>query len=104
MKEIELGQKESNNFPNVIPIAFAVGLITSFITYDSPGGLTGEQGFLVGILAVILFVVLIALMENYKIKKSEKSQIYLNIPENILVTRAEAEDGATIKLFLTRKS
>jgi hypothetical protein len=96
-------KKSGNNSSNIVPFAMSVGLITSFITRDMSGGLTGVQGFFVGVFAVFFLLVLAEIIDKYQFRKSEQNQIQLNIPEDMFITRAENEEGTTIKLFLSKK-
>ncbi len=51
---------------NVFALAMTVGLIVLFVTVESPGGLSGIQGFFIGFSSVMLLFLLAAILEGYE--------------------------------------
>jgi hypothetical protein len=52
---------------NVFALAVTIGLIVFFITSSMAGGLTGLQGFFIGVFVVILFFIVLGMPETYQI-------------------------------------
>jgi len=89
---------------SVPALAMTVGLLVFFLTSDAPGGLTGVQGFFVGFSSVIILFLLVALLEEYKIRLPEQQKAPKSSFGDITIKQKEGMDVITIEIFVSKRS
>ena len=89
---------------NVFSLAVTVGLIVFFITSAMAGGLTGVQGFFIGLFVVILLFVVLGMLEGHQTRASEQRKGQFSIPGNVSITQSESEKEVSIHIYISRKS
>ena len=104
MKELpeNLERTEERSHSNGFALSVAVGLIVFFVTRESAGGLTGTQGFFIGVSAVILLYAVTVVFGGHKIQSVEtKHETFPSVPGNVLITQSENQ-GITIHIQLSK--
>ena len=90
------------NRPTVLPFAVAVGLMLFFLADAVGGGLTGVQGFLMGVLGVIALFLLAGALAKHRERK--KTGIHSSVRKDVTVERSENGDEITVRIHLRPES
>lgn len=98
----ELRERAAGRTSNVFSLAVAVGLITFFITGEWAGGLTGMQGFFVGLSVIVFLFIISQAFSKYK-ARSPKQSLHSPIgSENVSVSHSESEGRIIINVYVNK--
>jgi hypothetical protein len=107
-KPIEEIKKDSQQrTPGILPFAVVVGLLVFFVTSAEAGGLSGVQGFFVGLFAVIFLFVMVGVVGVFLESRRhtlEASQTSLHGLGKMSVTQQESEEGLTIQIYVPKQA
>ena len=95
------------NSASLFPFAVVVGLMVFFVTSEEPGGLTGVQGFFLGLFAVIFLFVMLGMAEvilKHQRQTLAVAKTYLSVPGNMSITQQESEEGLTIQIHVPKQA
>lgn len=87
---------------NILSLAMVTGLIILFLTSETPGGLTGIQGFFVGFFSVILLFVVVAILQEYKRQLPEQHKISRSSLGDITIAQKEGQEVITIQIYMNK--
>jgi cation transport ATPase len=102
-QEENLQERVSHRTSNVFSLAVAVGLITFFITSEWAGGLSGTQGFFVGLSAIVVLFVISELFSRYRGRLSKRSISPQYTTEGLSVSHVESEGRVIINIYVNKK-
>lgn len=88
----------SSESSSVLTLAVAVGMIVFFATDAVEGGLSGVQGFLMGVFGVLLFFLFAVILDRYRARKPTSETFETD--RDVTVSRSDTGDDITIQIHV----
>lgn len=97
-----LAEHSAARTSNTLSLAVAIGLITFFVAEAWAGGLTGIQGFFIGLSAIVFIYILSQAFGKDKGSAPEQSIQALSDSGVVPVSHSEGEGGIVITVYVNK--
>lgn len=103
MEDDSRKDSKKDNPPNILTFAVTIGLLAFLLSGELEGGLSGVQGFFLGVSVIILLFLGLGVLESSRKKVSPARREEVEIPSRLLVTQSDGE-GISIQIRLGSES